>query len=98
MQVARPCPQCGQPVSLNQALCPRCNVPIQEYDQRRFAEATLVEQQVQCERREAESRHQTLEAMHKLMRRQGIIFWLAVLLACAALTAIAVFVANLFNG
>lgn len=97
-QVARPCPQCGQPVPLRQAVCPRCNIPIQEYDQHRFAEATLVEQRVQHERHESKSRHQALEAMHKAMHRQGAIFWLAVLVACGALTAIAVFVAYLFNG
>jgi len=96
-QISRPCPQCGQPVLLNQTVCPRCNVPVQEYDQHRFAEATLVEQHVQRERRHAESRHRVLEAMHKVMRRQGIIFWLAVMVACATLTAIAVFVANFFN-
>ncbi len=97
-QISRPCPQCGQPVSLNQAVCPRCNVPVKEYDKHRFAEATHVNQQVQHERREAESRHRALEAMHKVMRRQGVVFWLAVMVACATLTAIAIFVANLFNG
>lgn len=96
-QVSRPCPQCGQAVLLNQKVCSRCNTAIEEYDKHRFAEATQIEQQVRQERLEGESRNRALEALNTLLSRQAVVFWLAVLAACIALTAVAWFVAYLFN-
>lgn len=96
-QISRPCPQCGQPVPLGQPICLRCNTPAQEYDQRRFVQATQVEQQVQHERREEESRNRTLEAFNMMLRQQAVVFWIAVVVACVGLSAIAWFVAYLLG-
>ena len=96
-QISRSCPQCGQPVRLDDAICSRCNAPVKEYDQRRFAQATQVEQQVEHVRRESESRNRVLEAFNAVLRRQAVIFWVAALVACVGLSAIAWFVAYLFG-
>ena len=92
-QVTRPCPQCGRPVQLGQTICPRCSAAIVEYDERRFGEATKVHQEVDDARREGASRVRRLEARHAVGRRQAVIFWGAVLVACMALSAIAFVVA-----
>jgi ribosomal protein L40E len=89
-QISRPCPQCGQQVIMGQTVCSRCNTFIPEYDQQRFADAIATEQQVQQERREAQSRYDTMLAADHARINFGIIFWGVALFLCMALMLFAV--------
>jgi ribosomal protein L40E len=89
-QISRPCPQCGQQVIMGQTVCSRCNTFLPEYDQQRFADAIATEQQVQEERREAQSRYDTMLVADHARINLGIIFWGVALFLCMALMLFAV--------
>ena len=93
-QMTRPCPSCGQAVVLTQSVCSRCNTFLPEYDQKRLAQALVVEQKTQSNRQESESKVQALEAHHRTRAVQGILFWILVGLGCIALTVIPIFIYN----
>ena len=93
-QMTRPCPSCGQAVMLTQSVCSRCNTFLPEYDQKRLAQALVVEQKTQSGRQESESKAQALEAHHRTRAAQGVLFWVIVGLGCVALTVIPIFIYN----
>ena len=93
-QITRPCSNCGHAVHLGQSVCPRCNTFLPEYDQRRLAQALIVEQKTQAERLESESKVQSLETGHRIRAAQGVVFWVIVGLGCIALTIIPILVYN----
>jgi ribosomal protein L40E len=74
-QISRPCPQCGFRVTLVDPVCPRCEVIISEYDRQRFSEALMIEEQVQKERSDSQSRVAALEVVHRANARLGVLFW-----------------------
>ncbi len=95
-QVSRSCPNCGQPVLLNQVVCARCNTVLKEYDLRRYAEAAVVEQRVGEERQVSEVRVQAAESVHRVRAVQGVFFWLIVFGLCVGLMVLAVLAFNYF--
>jgi len=93
-QITRPCPNCGQAVLLSQSVCSRCNTFLPEYDQRRLAQAIIVEQKTQNERMTSESKVQALEAGHRVRAIRGVFFWLLVGFACIVLTVTPILIFN----
>lgn len=93
-QISRPCPNCGHAVQLGQSVCPRCNTLLSDYDQRRLAQALIVEHKTHTERLETESKVQALEAGHRVRGAQGVVFWIIAGLACIALTVVPFLVYN----
>jgi ribosomal protein L40E len=93
-QITRPCPNCGQAVLLTQSVCSRCNTFLPEYDQRRLAQAIIVEQKTQNERLTSESKVQALEAGHRARGVRGVFFWFLVGFACIVLTVTPILIFN----
>ena len=77
--MTRPCPYCGQPVALSEAVCPRCHTVVTEYDQRRFAVAVQGDRKVQEERRDLSAGVEALEASSAQRNQNALIFWLVAL-------------------
>lgn len=93
-QITRPCPSCGQAVLLTQSVCSRCNTFLPEYDQRRLAQAMIVEQKTQNERLTSEAKVESLESGHRVRAVRGLFFWILVSLACIVLTVIPILIFN----
>jgi hypothetical protein len=96
-QMSRPCPNCGKPVLLTQTVCPRCNALIRETDQFRLAEAIHTNKQIQQERLENQVRVNSLEAAHSERIKNGILFWILVILVVIGLCVFGVFALGLFG-
>lgn len=78
-QMTRPCPNCGQPVALGQVLCERCQAPVLEYDQRRYADALVADQQISQARQELAANVEALEATNEQRFTHAVVFWLVAL-------------------
>lgn len=96
-QTTRPCPKCGQAVVLGQTVCPRCETFIPEYDQRRFAEAYAVKQQVESERRETDARTVVADRVYSARIWMGTFFWVFVIGLCIVLMILASVLSNYAN-
>lgn len=96
-QITRPCPQCGQNLSLQQTVCTRCETILSEYDMQRFAEGAVIEQRVSEERIKSEARVTALEERHSEARQSAVIFWLLIMGLCLVLPLIALLFSNIFG-
>lgn len=96
-QMTRPCPKCGRAVMLSETVCPRCETFIPEYDQRRFAEAQTVKQQVEFERREADEHTTAADKVYQAQIRMGMLFWVVVTGLCIGLAVLGIVLLNYLN-
>jgi hypothetical protein len=96
-QISLACPQCGQPVQWGQAVCPRCETVLAEYNVQRQAQKEAVEQTIQRERREASARIEAGDALYRVQVRMGAIFWIIVVLVCIGMALFTVFISNVAN-
>lgn len=93
-QLSRPCPNCGRPVLLGQAVCPRCKAVVGEINQQRLMEAKHTGERIQNERMADQTRTDAMGVAHTERVKFGIVFWILVLIGLIGLCVLIVFLRN----
>jgi predicted nucleic acid-binding Zn ribbon protein len=90
-QLLRHCPHCGEYIEVGTLVCRHCQVPVREYDKKRFAQILSIEQDVKKKRQETEINAVANEEINKKFEHSGFILWFLIILFVILICGISVY-------